>query len=99
MNLFLTCYTAWNRPVEHVLDVISPEPVAAASLGQVYRGRLLATGEQVAVKVQRPNVLASVGLDLYVMRQLAAAIQRLPSVSLLAHQKCPLSENVGWKPL
>ena len=35
---------------------------------------------QVAVKVQRPRVLASVGLDLYVMREVAAALQRLPSV-------------------
>ena len=35
---------------------------------------------QVAVKVQRPRVLASVGLDLYVMRKVAAALQRLPSV-------------------
>ena len=32
------------------------------------------------MKVQRPRVLASVGLDLYVMRQVAAAFQRLPSV-------------------
>ena len=30
--------------------------------------------------MQRPRVLASVGLDLYVMRQVAAAVQGLPSV-------------------
>ena len=30
--------------------------------------------------MQRPRVLASVGLDLYVMREVAAALQRLPSV-------------------
>ena len=45
-------------------------------------GRVL----QVAVKVQRPRVLASVGLDLYVMRKVAAAIQRLPSVSRVQAQ-------------
>lgn len=71
---------AWGRPVTQVLSEISPEPVAAASLGQVYRGRLADGGQQVAVKVQRPAVLASIGLDLFVMRNVAAAIQSLPSV-------------------
>jgi hypothetical protein len=32
---------------------ITPRPIAAASLGQVYRAELLGSGEQVAVKVQR----------------------------------------------
>ncbi len=41
--------TAWGRPVDQVLDVISPEPIAAASLGQVYRGRLVADGQEVAL--------------------------------------------------
>lgn len=63
-----------------MLVEISPDPVAAASLGQVYRGRLRDGGAQVAVKVQRPKVLASIGLDLFVMRNVAAAIQRIPSV-------------------
>ena len=35
-------------------------PVAAASLGQVYKGRLKGTGEEVAVKVQRPAVLETI---------------------------------------
>ncbi|MBE9005338.1 AarF/ABC1/UbiB kinase family protein [Fortiea sp. LEGE XX443] len=46
---------------------LSPNPVAAASLGQVYRGRLL-SGEEVAVKVQRPNLRPTLSLDLYLMR-------------------------------
>lgn len=66
--------------MDQVLVEISPDPVAAASLGQVYRGRLRDGGAQVAVKVQRPKVLASIGLDLFVMRNVAAAIQRIPSV-------------------
>ena len=50
---------------------ISPHPVAAASLGQVYRA-VLHTGEEVAVKVQRPNLRPTLNLDLYLMRLGAA---------------------------
>ena len=49
---------------------LSPNPVAAASLGQVYKGRLK-TGEAVAVKVQRPGLAQRITLDLYILRQLA----------------------------
>lgn len=53
--------------IASVFSELSPTPVAAASLGQVYRGRLL-TGEEVAVKVQRPNLRPTLTLDLYLMR-------------------------------
>ena len=43
--------------IDDVFSELSAEPVAAASLAQVYRGVLRATGEVVAVKVQRPAVL------------------------------------------
>lgn len=56
-----------GRSVEEIYQEISPNPVAAASLGQVYKARLY-TGEQVAVKVQRPNLLPVITLDLYIMR-------------------------------
>ncbi|HEY9883834.1 MAG TPA: AarF/UbiB family protein, partial [Thermosynechococcaceae cyanobacterium] len=52
------------RPVNEIFSQISPLPVAAASLGQVYHARLY-TGEEVAVKVQRPNLLPVITLDLY----------------------------------
>jgi predicted unusual protein kinase regulating ubiquinone biosynthesis (AarF/ABC1/UbiB family) len=56
---------------EEIYSFISPEPVAAASLGQVYRARLY-TGEEVAVKVQRPNLLPTLTCDLYLMRWAAS---------------------------
>jgi predicted unusual protein kinase regulating ubiquinone biosynthesis (AarF/ABC1/UbiB family) len=59
--------------VEEVYQEISPEPVAAASLGQVYRGRLF-SGEEVAIKVQRPNLLPTLTLDLYLIRQAATLL-------------------------
>jgi predicted unusual protein kinase regulating ubiquinone biosynthesis (AarF/ABC1/UbiB family) len=56
-----------DRSIEAIFTQISPEPVAAASLGQVYRARLH-SGEEVAVKVQRPELIPVLTLDLYLMR-------------------------------
>lgn len=59
--------TELERSIAEVFSEISPDPVAAASLGQVYRARLH-NGEEVAVKVQRPNLRPTLTLDLYLMR-------------------------------
>ena len=56
-----------GHPIREIFSELSPAPVAAASLGQVYHGRLH-TGEEVAVKVQRPNLRPVLSLDLYLMR-------------------------------
>lgn len=56
-----------RRPVSEIYREISPDPIAAASLGQVYRA-VLHSGEEVAVKVQRPNLEPILTLDLYIMR-------------------------------
>lgn len=45
-----------------LLAEISPDPVAAASLGQVYYAKTL-DGREVAIKVQRPGSLRQVALD------------------------------------
>jgi aarF domain-containing kinase len=65
---------------DELFSELTPKPVAAASLGQVYKGRLRATGEEVAVKVQRPFVLETVSLDLYLMRELGLQLRRLPGI-------------------
>lgn len=62
-----------DRTVDEIFSQISPLPVAAASLGQVYHARLY-TGEEVAVKVQRPNLLPVITLDLYLMRRAASLL-------------------------
>ncbi len=46
------------------------QPLAAASIGQVYRARLR-TGQEVVVKVQRPGLRAEVAIDLAILRRLA----------------------------
>lgn len=75
---FATIERELGRPVEEVYSKITPEPIAAASLGQVYRATLRATGEEVAVKVQRPFVLETVSLDLYLMRELGLRLKKVP---------------------
>ncbi|MEO0868737.1 MAG: AarF/ABC1/UbiB kinase family protein, partial [Cyanobacteria bacterium J06642_11] len=62
-----------GRTPDEVYSYISPEPVAAASLGQVYKAQLY-TGEQVAVKVQRPELVPIICRDLYLMRWAAGWI-------------------------
>ena len=52
-----------------IFKTISPQPVASASIGQVYRATLV-DGREVAVKVQRPNILSEIALDLYLLRLL-----------------------------
>ena len=63
-----------GKKPEEIYAELSPEPIAAASLGQVYRGRLK-TGEEVAVKVQRPGLYRRISLDIYIMRMLAGFVQ------------------------
>ena len=64
--------------VSDVFATITPEPVAAASLGQVYKATLCSTGETVAVKVQRPFVLETVSLDLHLARSLGLLLRATP---------------------
>jgi predicted unusual protein kinase regulating ubiquinone biosynthesis (AarF/ABC1/UbiB family) len=58
-----------DRP-EFIYAELTDKPIAAASLGQVYRGRLK-TGEEVAVKVQRPGLAQNIALDMYILREAA----------------------------
>lgn len=55
-------------PFGDVYELVEPEPIAAASIGQVYKARLRVNGNLVAIKVQRPNCEPTISLDLYVLR-------------------------------
>ncbi|GCL40662.1 ABC1 kinase family protein [Dolichospermum planctonicum] len=63
--------TELDRSIGEIFRDLSPQPVAAASLGQVYHGHLV-SGEEVAVKVQRPNLRPLLTKDLYLMRWVAS---------------------------
>ena len=63
-----------GRPIGEVFSSISERPVAAASLGQVYKGVLRDNGEAVAIKVQRPGVEPVIFRDLFIFRALAGLL-------------------------
>lgn len=87
--------TQLNASVAEIYSELSPTPVAAASLGQVYRGRLY-TGEEVAVKVQRPNLRPVITLDLYLMRWAAGWLS--PWLPLnLGHDLTLIVDEFGTK--
>lgn len=66
-----------GRSPEEVFATITPEPLGAASLGQVYAATL-ADGTEVVIKVQRPNIQPTIATDLEIMQALAPAAQRTP---------------------
>ena len=53
----------WGEPPERVLAKIDTDPAAAASIGQVYRGRGH-DGRELAIKVQYPSIADTVEADL-----------------------------------
>ncbi|GAB2222968.1 hypothetical protein Droror1_Dr00017101 [Drosera rotundifolia] len=61
-----------GQPLEAVFSKISARTIAAASLGQVYRATLRATGEDVAIKVLRPQIEPIIYRDLFLFRTLAS---------------------------
>jgi predicted unusual protein kinase regulating ubiquinone biosynthesis (AarF/ABC1/UbiB family) len=74
-----------GRKISEVYAEFELEPVAAASLGQVYRARLH-TGHEVAVKVQRPNLEGTISGDIEILQKVAKFAERFPQ----------LNENADW---
>ncbi len=74
-----------GKKINEVYKEFDLEPVAAASLGQVYRARLH-SGEEVAVKVQRPNLEAIIKGDIQILSKLTKFAERFPR----------LNENADW---
>lgn len=84
-----------DRSPDEMYWEISPAPVAAASLAQVYRARLH-SGEEVAVKVQRPNLKPILTLDLYLIRWAAVNFGRFLPLNL-GHDLDLIVDEFGCK--
>lgn len=81
-----------GAPVGEIFADLEREPISAASLGQVHRG-VLHSGERVAVKVQRPGLREQITLDLYIVRNLAAWLNR--NVRLIRSDLVALIDELG----
>jgi ubiquinone biosynthesis protein len=64
-----------KRPMATLFETIDPLPLASASIGQVHRARLH-NGDEVAVKIQRPEIEKIVEVDLEIMLHLATLAER-----------------------
>jgi ubiquinone biosynthesis protein len=68
-----------GAPTDQVFAELKQEPAAAASIAQVHRARLRCDGSpaaEVAVKVQRPRIRATVEQDLDILQRLAVRLER-----------------------
>ena len=72
--------TELGAPVEDLFAQVDPVPIASASLAQVHVARLVG-GEEVVVKIQRPNIEKTVNLDLDIIYDLARTAQQRISIA------------------
>ncbi|GMA64490.1 AarF/ABC1/UbiB kinase family protein [Alicyclobacillus fastidiosus] len=64
-----------GEPLAELFSEFDEEPVGSASIGQVHRARLR-TGEEVAVKIQRPDIGRIIEIDLEILMDLARLAER-----------------------
>jgi len=62
-------------PINEVFEYFDKVPMASASIGQVHRARLR-DGEEVVVKIQRPDIRKTVEVDLEIIFHLASLMER-----------------------
>lgn len=79
-------------------EYIEPQPLAAASLGQVYRARLRPSrgapgpGEEVVIKIQRPRIEDMVRTDLAALRVVARWLMRYKPIRKRANVPALMEE-------
>lgn len=62
-----------RRPLEEVFQSINPQPVAAGSIAQTHRATLI-DGREAALKIQRPDIAATIEQDIALIRSLAEIV-------------------------
>ncbi|MEO0409477.1 MAG: AarF/ABC1/UbiB kinase family protein [Cyanobacteria bacterium P01_A01_bin.135] len=64
-----------GQPINQIFTKIDPEAIAAGSIAQVHRA-VLATGEEVALKVQRPGIDVVIDQDITIIKGIADLVSR-----------------------
>lgn len=64
-----TLAAEYGRPLDQIFSSIDSVPLGSASLAQVHRARLV-SGEDVAVKVQRPGIQETMAQDIDILRSM-----------------------------
>lgn len=65
-----------GAPIDEIYSQINETPIGSASIGQVYKAKLKSNGEEVAVKVQKPNSREIIESDVTIMKFLAKRIDK-----------------------
>ncbi|MEY8566948.1 AarF/UbiB family protein [Corynebacteriaceae bacterium 7-707] len=87
-----------GMPLSRAFDAFSPEPLAAASLGQAYQARLTARDAadvgftDVVVKIQRPGIAGIVEVDLAALRRIAGWLSRIRFIAARADMPALVEE-------
>ncbi|NCQ71311.1 MAG: AarF/ABC1/UbiB kinase family protein [Microcystis aeruginosa W13-15] len=71
--------TELGQTLDNLFESFTVSPLACASLGQVHRARLL-SGEEVVIKVQRPNLEGLFNLDFELLHRLTRWLNIFPVV-------------------
>ncbi|MCZ8210842.1 AarF/ABC1/UbiB kinase family protein [Microcystis sp. LE19-8.1F] len=71
--------TELGQTIDNLFESFTVSPLACASLGQVHRARLL-SGEEVVIKVQRPNLEGLFNLDFELLHRLTRWLNIFPGV-------------------
>lgn len=66
-------YDQTGKDIDEVFEFFDEKPIAAASIGQVYKGTLK-TKENVVIKIQRPNINKIIKKDMEVLHSMAHVI-------------------------
>ncbi|MGZ0657585.1 ABC1 kinase family protein [Coraliomargarita sp. W4R53] len=90
--------------LEDVFAEFDPTPIAAGSLGQVYRAKLISTGAEVAVKIQRSEIHKTISADMEIIgwfaKQVHARIEELRPYnfpSLIREAERRLEEELDYR--
>jgi len=77
---FKTIQEELKKPLTSVFSEIDKTSLAAASLGQVYRARLLDSNKEVIIKVQRPDLRDTIEQDIFILKAISKEASKYPEL-------------------